>query len=110
MNQWDIWFYSFASEGDHPAVILSPSETCLNPDVQEVNVLFASSARPIARPPKRIEVALDAADGLDWKTFVRCQKIYLVSKSELSRRKGRVSPTRQREISRKLIEVFRLPI
>jgi mRNA-degrading endonuclease toxin of MazEF toxin-antitoxin module len=110
VNQWDIWNYSFSKEGEHPAVVLSPFEICNNPDVEEVNVLLASSARPIIRPPKRNEVVLDATDGLDWKTFVRCQKIYLISKSELTRRRGHVSAVRQREISRKLVEAFRLPL
>jgi len=107
VNQWDIWNYSFSKEGEHPAVILSPFEICSNSDVEEVNVLLASSARPVTRPPKRGEVVLDGTDGLDWKTFVRCHKVYLISKSDLTRRRGYVSETRQREISRKLVEVFR---
>jgi hypothetical protein len=61
----EIWSYKFA-EGEHPA--LSPEEICKNPDVDEINVLLASSARPVSRPPKRSEITLDQADGLDWKT------------------------------------------
>jgi mRNA-degrading endonuclease toxin of MazEF toxin-antitoxin module len=109
VTQWDIWSYGF-SEGEHPAVVLSPEEICTNSDVEEINVLLATSARPVSRDPKRTEVVLDMADGLDWKSFVRCQKIYLVPKSDLTLRRGHVSSIRQREISRKLIEVFRLPI
>jgi mRNA-degrading endonuclease toxin of MazEF toxin-antitoxin module len=109
VKQWEIWTYSFPS-GDHPAVILSPPEICSNDDVDEVNVLFASSARPVNRPPKSHEVVLDASDGLDWKTVVRCQRIYLVKKGALKGKRGLVSTSRRREISRKLVEVFRLPI
>ncbi len=110
MTQWEIWSYAFSKEGEHPAIVLSPAEVCSNPDIDEVNVLLASSARPVLRPPRRIEVGLDEADGLEWKTFVRCQRIYLVPKIQLTRKRGYVSAARQREISRKLIEVFRLPV
>jgi hypothetical protein len=109
MNQWEIWTYPFPT-GDHPAVILSPPELCTNNDVDELNVLFASSARPINRDPKYHEVLLDENDGLDWKTVVRCQRIYLVKRGALKGKRGLVSSSRRREIARKLLEVFRLPI
>lgn len=109
MSQWEIWSYSFP-EGEHPAIILSPSEVCSNADIHEVNVLFASSARPVSRNLKAHEVALDQSDGLDWKTCVRCHRIHLVQKNELTRRRGVVSFNRRREIGRKLVEVFRLPL
>jgi len=109
MNQWDIYTHPF-SEGDHPAVILSPDEICRNPDSQEVNVLFAATFRPMTRPPKAHEVMLDESDGLDWKTAVRCHKIILVPKERLRQHRGSVSQKRRREIARKIVEVFRLPI
>ena len=109
MNQWEIWTYTFPT-GDHPAVILSPSELCADNNVDDLNVLFASSARPINRAPKSHEVVLDESDGLDWKTVVRCQRIYLVKKGDLKGSRGLVSLARRREIARKLVEVFRLPI
>ena len=109
MNQWEIWTYSFPA-GDHPAVILSPPELCSNDDIDELNVLFASSARPINRPPKSHEVVLDESDGLDWKTVVRCHRIYLVKRSALKIKRGLVSTSRRREIARKLVEVFRLSL
>jgi mRNA-degrading endonuclease toxin of MazEF toxin-antitoxin module len=106
MRQWDIFWFPFP-EGDHPAVILSPDEQCRNPDVQDVNILFASSARAVTRLPKPTEVMLDQSDGLDWKTVVRCHKIQLVAKASLTQQRGRVSAERQREICRKIAEVFR---
>ena len=81
-----------------------------NPDIEEVNVLFAATCRPITRPPKRQEVMLDESDGLDWKTAVRCHQWVLVRKAHLRNRRGVVSQKRRREIARKIIEVFRFPI
>jgi mRNA-degrading endonuclease toxin of MazEF toxin-antitoxin module len=109
VNQWEIWTYAFP-EGDHPAVVISPSELCANSSTEEVNVLFASSARPVKRPPKLHEVLLDESDGLDWKTVVRCHRIHLVRKGGLKSRRGLVSLRRRTEIARKLVEVFRLPL
>lgn len=109
MKQWDIYSYPF-SEGDHTAVILSPDEQCANSDIPEVNVLFCASHRPLSRPPKRFEVLLDETNGLDWKTAVRCHKILLVNKSQLKVSLGQVSQARRREIGRKIVEVFRIPL
>jgi mRNA-degrading endonuclease toxin of MazEF toxin-antitoxin module len=109
VKQWDIYSYAFR-EGDHPAIVLSPDELAENPDVDEVNVLFAATCRPIMRPPKRHEVILDESDGLDWKTVVRCHQFVLVRKANLRSRRGAVSQSRRREIARKIVEVFRLPI
>ena len=109
MKQWDIYSFPFP-EGEHPAVIVSPDEQCLNSDVPEVNVLFCASYRPLTRPPKRFEVMLDESDGLDWKTAVRCHKIVLVSKTQLTVLRGHVTQARRREIGRKLVEVFRIPL
>lgn len=109
MNQWDIYTHPFR-EGDHPAIILSPEEICRNPDFREVNVLFAATCRPMTRPPKAHEVMLDESDGLNWKTAVRCHQIVLVPKEKLRQQRGSVSLARRREIARRIVEVFRLPI
>jgi mRNA-degrading endonuclease toxin of MazEF toxin-antitoxin module len=109
MKQWDIYSYPFP-EGAHPAVILSPAEVCLNPDFAEVNVLFCATHRPITRPPKNFEVFLDEANGLSWRTTVRCHKLLFVRKDALKDRWGSVSLVRRREIARKIVEVFRLPL
>jgi mRNA-degrading endonuclease toxin of MazEF toxin-antitoxin module len=109
MNQWDIYTHPFR-EGDHPAIILSPDEICKNPAFRDVNVLLGVTCRPIARPPKRYEVMLDESDGLDWKTAVRCDQLVLVPKEKIRQHRGSVSQIRRREIARKIVEVFRLPI
>lgn len=109
MKQWDIYSYHFR-EGEHPAVVFSPDEQCLDPHVLEVNVLFAASIRPVTRALKPIEVALDESDGLDWKTAVRCHRIVLVRKDALVGHRGRVCSARQREICRKIATVFRFQL
>ena len=109
MRQWDIIMFPFNKERRHPAVIISNDETCGNPDIEEVNVLLCTSAK-VNRGPKITEEVLDEADGLDWKTMVRCDKIYLLPKARFDDRKGSVTDERRRLIARKMIEVLRLPI
>ena len=54
------------------------------------------------------EVLLDKADGVDWETAVRCDLIHLLDRDRFLESRGRVSPERQIQISRKLTECFRL--
>ncbi len=107
MNQWEIYLYRFNTEGPHPAVILSNQERCENPDIVYVNVLICTSAK-LNRGPKKNEVILDENDGLDWKTAVRCDLLYLLPKNEFSQKRGSVTPRRRTEISKKIVETFRL--
>jgi mRNA-degrading endonuclease toxin of MazEF toxin-antitoxin module len=109
MRQWDIYLYSFERENPHPVVILSNDELCANGDVRYVNGLMCSSVRA-DRPLKRRETALDEADGLDWKTAVRCDFIYALQKDLLTLQRGRVSEARQTELLRKMRFCFRWPL
>lgn len=109
MKQWEVFMFPFSKEKRHPAVIISNDETCGNPDIEEVNALLCTSAK-VNRPAKRSEEILDEADGLDWKTMVRCDKIYLLSKERFDDRKGEVTEERRHLIARKIVEVLRLPI
>ena len=109
MKQWDIFMFPFSKERRHPAVIISNDETCQNMDLEEVNALLCTSAR-VSRSTKPIEEILDEADGLDWKTMVRCDRIYLLPKAQFSERKGTVTQERRHLIARKIVEVLRLPI
>ena len=109
MRQWEIYLYPFDREQVHPAVILSGNERCLNSDLEAVNALICTTAR-LNREPKRHEVILDESDGLDWRTAVRCDVVYLLPKAGFAERRGMVSSLRQREIARRLVEVWRLPI
>jgi mRNA-degrading endonuclease toxin of MazEF toxin-antitoxin module len=109
MKQWDVFMFPFSKEKRHPTVILSNDETCQNDDLEEVNALLCTSAR-VNRLPKPTEELLDKADGLDWKTMVRCDKIYLLPKARFGDRKSTVTADRRHLIARKMVEVLRLPI
>ena len=109
MEQWDIFMFPFSREKRHPAVIISNDETCQNADIEEVNALLCTSAK-VNRGPKPTEEVLDENDGLDWKTMVRCDKIYLLPKEQFDERKGNVSEERRHLIARRVVEVLRLPI
>lgn len=101
--------FPFGKERRHPAVIISNDETCQNPDIEEVNALICTSAK-VNREPKVTEEVLDKADGLDWKTMVCCDRIYLLLKDKFDDQKGNVTDERRYLIARKMIEVLRLPI
>jgi mRNA-degrading endonuclease toxin of MazEF toxin-antitoxin module len=109
MKQWEIWMFPFDRERRHPAVIISNEETCHNPDIEEVNALICTSAR-VNRGPKRTEEVLDESDGLEWKTMVRCDRIYLLPKNRFQEQRGTVTEERQCMIARKIVEVLRLPL
>lgn len=108
MRQWEIYLFPFQEEKPHPAVIISNDERCLNGDLDHVNVLICSSAK-LNREAKRNEVILNSADGLDWKTAVRCDVIYLLPKAEFKEWRGKVAAPRRIAIARKMIETLRLP-
>jgi len=109
VRQWDIIMFPFTKERRHPAVIISNDETCQNPDIEEVNALLCTSAR-VNRGAKPTEEVLDEADGLDWKTMVRCDKIHLLPKANFDDPKGSVIKNRRTLIARKIVEVLRLPL
>ena len=108
MRQWDIFLYPFQAESPHPAVIISTDERCANPDLPSVNALLCTTVR-LNREPKGHEALLDEADGLDWKTAVRCDVIHLLPKPNFRERRGRVSERRGVHITQKMIWSLRLP-
>ena len=107
MRQWEIYLFPFEREKPHPAVIISNDERCLNSDLDYVNALICTSAK-VNRDAKKNEVILNAADGLDWKTAVRCDVIYLLPKAEFQERRGKVTSARRVAIARKMVETLRL--
>lgn len=108
MRQWDIYLFPFSKAGPHPAVILSNDERCANPDLQYVNALICTTVR-VTRPAKKYESMLDEADGLGWRTAVRCDIVHLLAKDQFQEKSGIVTRERRRAIGRKLIECLRLP-
>jgi PemK-like, MazF-like toxin of type II toxin-antitoxin system len=109
VRQWEIYLFPFREERPHPAVIISNEERCVNHDLEYVNALICTSAR-LNREAKKHEVVLNAADGLDWKTAVRCDVVYLLPKGEFRELRGKVSPQRRVAIARKIAETLRLPM
>ena len=108
MKQWEIYLFPFQEEKPHPAVILSNDERCGNKDYATVNALICTSVR-LNREPKPFEALLDEADGLDWKTAVRCDVIHLLPKAQFQELRGEVSTRRRKEIAKKIVLSFRLP-
>ena len=109
MRQWEIYLFPFREERPHPAVIISNEERCVNDALEYVNALICTSAR-LNREAKKNEVILNGADGLDWKTAVRCDVIYLLPKAEFQELRGKVSQQRRIGIARKIAETLRLPM
>ncbi len=107
MRQWDIYLYPFQVEQPHPVVILSTDERCANPDLPSINVLYCTTVR--SNRVKGNEALLDEADGLDWKTAVRCDVIHLLPKTNFLERRGRISERRRAQITQKIIFALRLP-
>src|SRR5262249_50054037 len=101
--------FPFTEEKPHPAVIISNDERCLNHDLDYVNALICTSAK-LNREPKKNEIILDSADGLDWRTAVRCDVIYLLPKSAFKGLRGKVTVQRRSAIARKMAETLRLPL
>jgi mRNA-degrading endonuclease toxin of MazEF toxin-antitoxin module len=109
VRQWEIYLFPFRQEKPRPAVIISNEERCVNDDLEYVNALICTSAK-LNREAKKNEVILNDADGLDWKTAVRCDVIYLLPRAEFRERRGKVSPQRRIAVARKVAETLRLPM
>lgn len=107
MTQWDIVLYPFSEAGSHPAVIISPPERCRNPQTFMLNGLICTSFGQ-NRKVRVAEVLLDESDGLDWRSLVRCDVIHALDKRKFGEKRGQVRLERRYEISRKIIESFRL--
>jgi mRNA-degrading endonuclease toxin of MazEF toxin-antitoxin module len=104
MKQWDIFLFPFTQEQPHPVVIISIDERAESR--KHINGLLYVCLR--ARALGLSEMLLDRADGLDWESAVRCDLIHLLERNRFLERRGSVIPERQIQISRKLIECFRL--
>ncbi len=100
MKAWDIYTCEFPDLEPHPAVILGLEARLANKP--RVNALFCSSKRP-ARQAEVTEVVLDEADGLDWPTLCKCDLVVAVPKSQLTSKRGSVSPARRRQIAERVL-------
>jgi hypothetical protein len=68
-----------------------------------VEVLDCSTQRA-SRPPLDNEVVLDAADGMDWPTFCKCDCIYAVPREEIKARRGTITRERRRAIVSAIVQ------
>ena len=101
MKAWDI--YTGDIFGPHPCVLVS-CQARVDAKLQVV-VLKCSSMKPgQEREPKENEAVLDQADGLELRTLCRCDLLFTVDKSSLSRKRGQVTFERRREIGRKIVQ------
>jgi hypothetical protein len=109
VRQWDILLFPFPEEQPHPVVIVSSDDRCQNPDLKYVNGLICTTVR-LNRPAKLNEVLLDQADGLDWKTAVRCDFLHALPKAGFLGLRGRVSDPRQSQIMGHVMRCLRFRI
>src|ERR1043166_9406022 len=102
MRQWDIVLFPFPSEDQpHPMVVISNDRICSSPDFEAVNLLACQTVRPFNRPPQITEVYLNSAEGLEVKTLVRCDFVYVFAKRHALEQRGRVCAARIEEIRKK---------
>jgi mRNA-degrading endonuclease toxin of MazEF toxin-antitoxin module len=107
-TQWDIGTFDFpAPVGEHPVVIISNADRAGRSKI--VNVLYCTSQKQ-NRPVGAEEVLLDAADGMDWETYCRCDHIFSVERDKIKTRPkpARITAARRVQIAAKIVEVFRL--
>ncbi len=108
-RQWDVVKVRINPDRDtdaHPAVVISADEICSDERQLRLNVLFGSKKVP-AVGLRRHGVLLNGADGLEFASEVDCGFVHVVSKEKIRGAAGRVTPVRQREIMRKMIECLR---
>ena len=110
-TQWDIVRVRINpnDRDEHPAVIISPPEVCANEKKPRLNVLYGTTRRP-GFVPQEHEVTLNSADGLEHMTLFSCAHIYTIDRDKISARYGSVTYERRRQIGRKIITTFRLPM
>lgn len=106
MNQFEIWKARPEGFGTaHYFVLISGTERCQNPQLAYVNGLLCVTLRG---QPKRVDVVLNGADGLDHATVCDCSYFYSLPKSQLKEKLGTVGHERQQQIKQRLRDVLRL--
>ncbi|MSU49225.1 MAG: hypothetical protein EXS37_09105 [Opitutus sp.] len=100
MKQWEIWKFPYPSaDRSHWFVIISQSAWCENEQNPVVNGRLCTTLRPPGRELKAHEVRLDAADGMDWDTVVRCSHVHELPKGRAVERRVPVVLPRQRKVA-----------
>ncbi len=111
LRQWDIVRVRIRTEDrdEHPAVVMSCDEFCQDARRQAINVLYGTSKRPAAVADV-YEVTLNGADGMERQTLFNCAHLYTVDRRKITAHCGRVSVERRRQIGRKIVATYRLPL
>ena len=100
MTQWEIWKFPYPSaDRTHWFVVISPPTWCENEQTPVVNGLLCTTLRPPGRELKAHEVRLDAADGMDWDTVVKCSHVHELPKVRATECRGPVASARQKKIA-----------
>jgi mRNA-degrading endonuclease toxin of MazEF toxin-antitoxin module len=111
IHQWDVVRVRInpADRDEHPAVVISCEEFCLNLERSKLNVLYGTSRRP-GEDREPYEITLNGADGLERPTVFNCGHLYTIDRQKISATVGRVAPERRRQIGRTIVSIFRLPL
>jgi len=110
-TQWDIVKVRINpnDRDEHPAVLISPPEVCADEKKTRLNVLYGTTRRP-GSVPQEHEVLLNGADGLEHMTLFSCGHLYTIDRAKISAHLGSVTYERRRQIGRKIIATYRLPM
>ncbi len=99
MKPWEIWTGDIY--GPHPVVIVSnQGRTERKTRIVVLKCQTIYSGDPV---PGDFETVLDEADGMQLKTRCTCDPLFTVDKATLTRYRGVVVETRQRDIAQKII-------
>lgn len=111
VQQWDVVRVRIRPDerDEHPAIVLTCDEFCQDPRRNTLNVLYGTTKRP-ATTAELYEVTLNGADGLERPTLFNCGHLYTIDRRKISGQIGRVVPERRRQIGRKIVATYRLPL
>ena len=109
LKQWEVVKVRInpGDRDEHPAIVISADEVCAS--APRVNVLYGSTRRP-GQPARSHQAVLNGTEGLDHPTLFSCGHFYQVAPVSITGRYGAVGATRRREIARKIISAYRLPL
>lgn len=109
LKQWDVVKVRInpGDRDEHPAVVISADEVCES--APRVNVLYGSTRRP-GQQARSHQSVLNGADGLEHPTLVGCGHFYQIAPAAITGRFGTVSAARRRDIARKIVAAYRLPV
>ncbi len=110
-RQWDVVKVRLRPEDrdEHFCVVISPDEICTDDRKPLVNILAGTTKRPAILADAH-EVTLNGADGLERPTLFNCSHFAQIHRAKILTVTGRVTPERRRQIGRRIVGVFRLPL